>query len=1149
MATNPQHAHSGGDEGNEVPAASIQRSLNKSKSSVTNMMSDRMTVTGVSATGVVLIVFVPYAVFLLPPLMVMYFLWASRIQYRLPYRMPVEYNYFDYSLPKPGQQGIPSKFERGSGILLLGNEKTTGEMLFINRDDATRHMFCLGTTGSGKALSLDTLVLTEMGWKLNRDLVVGEKLFHPYFGNTKIESIHPQEEDQEAVRLWLADGRHAECSLDHLWSIVMVSRDAASQGAPSSEEKVMKAGDIGIFLGMYGDTVQAYIPLSRAYESVTPLPRSEDVVRMAQQGLGLVDEDFSVRGTESARRRFLAEFLSVRNQLHLIREHDKGLHIRCFDEPEAHKLRDIFWSLGGIAMITTKSDGTIWVMGNLPHLREIWPSAPDHLEDVLCYGNRIMEVETLGRSEPMQCIKVDRPDGLFMMENFIVTHNTELLLGIVSQSMMWSSGFIFIDGKGSADFYSRAWGLARRFGREDDLRLLNYTDSGSDPDAPAGNYTAQTNTMNPFAKGSPDQLINMIYSLMGNPSQGGDMWKGRAMALVSSAMRALCEMRDAGDILLDVQAIREFLPLGIGVRQEDGKGKRTANRIQSVDDVTEEQWEEIRKRGGLIELYLRALNNEFSSASLMALQAFFDTLPGFSLDKALNGAEQEGKASEQYSYLSMQLTQPLGQLADGFGNIFKTPLSEVDIFDVVFNRRILVVLLPALQKDKEELRNCGKLIIALLKMMMGSVLGPQIQGSTRELIDSSPTVSSSPLFAVLDEAGYYLVDGVDIILAQARSLAFSTVLAGQDMAAMQQVSKQIAQTASANARLLIVGATEDATETVDFVTRKIGSRKVAVSAGYQAQSGLLDTKYVDRMDVQFQDQDRVTKQQLQALGPGEFYYLFESVLVKANCFFTGSIRDEESCINRFLKIRGPNDRVPGLDQDRERAFLSAYQGIGIEIADAGKLAEKARSARGYSNGDFEDYVDDLVKAVRDADALLERISKVPDPKKVLDAHIATIIANQVEDDDEVSSDITADTPDDTQDDADQKNRLDMMDLPSKTRSKFASPQGKSVHKGLFGQDASERTAGLSRASREVSRGVMPGSGNATSDAPGGEREPLAQTMGEMENRASGSTTHAEQVMRGIGSPSNIPQPRAPKVPASYDVPGAKGQQKREKADG
>ena len=306
----------------------------------------------------------------------------------------------------------------------------------------------------------------------------------------------------------------------------------------------------------------------------------------------------------------------------------------------------------------------------------------------------------------------------------------------------------------------------------------------------------------------------------------------------------------------------------------------------------------------MIELYLRALRGEFSERSRLALKGFFDSLPGFNLHAALNGEPQEGKAVEQHGFLSMQLTRPLGSLADDFGHIFRTPFGEVDIEDVVLRRRILVVLLPALQKAPEEMRNCGKIVVSMLKMMMGRAAGSQLEGSKMSLVDARPTSSPSPFIAILDEAGYYMVKGIDTMMAQARSLGFMIIIAGQDMAAMQAVSPQIAETVAANARLTAAGATEDAQRTWSFLKNKFSSHTVPLASGRSARPGLFGSRWVERPDVSYAEQDRVRIGDLQKLREGEFYFLMESRLVKARVFHTGDNWTPWISMNKFLLIRG-----------------------------------------------------------------------------------------------------------------------------------------------------------------------------------------------------------------------------------------------------
>ena len=283
----------------------------------------------------------------------------------------------------------------------------------------------------------------------------------------------------------------------------------------------------------------------------------------------------------------------------------------------------------------------------------------------------------------------------------------------------------------------------------------------------------------------------------------------------------------------------------------------------------------------------------------------------------------------------MQTTKPLGSLADDFGHIFRTPLGEVDIEDCVLNRRILIALLPALQKAEEEQRNCGRIIVSNLKMCMAAVSGATLQGAFEEIIEADQTRSPSPFVCVLDEVGYYMVAGIDVMMAQARSLGFMIVLAGQDMAAMQKggpEKAQIAETAFANASCLAIGKTVDGGKTMDYIAKVVGEAQIAVASGYQAHHGLLGTRYMDRQDVTFQATPRLKVQDLQNLPPGQFYVLFDSKLELTRSFYVGEDFAPDFSVNRFLKVRGPLDRVPGLDQSVEIEFGQGLEDTAAAIA-------------------------------------------------------------------------------------------------------------------------------------------------------------------------------------------------------------------------
>ena len=79
---------------------------------------------------------------------------------------------------------------------------------------------------------------------------------------------------------------------------------------------------------------------------------------------------------------------------------------------------------------------------------------------------------------------------------------------------------------------------------------------------------------------------------------------------------------------------------------------------------------------------------------------------------------------EQHGFITMQLTRIFTSLADTYSHILRTNLAEVDLSDVVLNRRIFVcVLLPVLEKSPDELANLGKNYYCNAKSHDGSRFG------------------------------------------------------------------------------------------------------------------------------------------------------------------------------------------------------------------------------------------------------------------------------------------------------------------------------------------------------------------------------------------------------------------------------------------
>jgi intracellular multiplication protein IcmO len=392
-----------------------------------------------------------------------------------------------------------------------------------------------------------------------------------------------------------------------------------------------------------------------------------------------------------------------------------------------------------------------------------------------------------------------------------------------------------------------------------------------------------SNTLNPFAVGSSSMLAQLVVSLMDASAQtpDGDMWKGRAIAFVEALMKILVAMRDAGHILLDANTIRNYFDI---------------NRIEAMvlDKV-------FIRDGGLEPISLEGM----PPITMEPITNYLITLPGYNKEKK---GKQVSQVLEQHGFITMQLTRVFTSLADTYGHILRTKLAEVDLRDVVLNRRILVVLLPALEKSPDELSNLGKVIIASLKTMMAAGLGDEVEGEYRDLVQRKPTNAPSPYLCILDEYGYYAVKGFSVVPAQARSLGFSVVFAGQDLPAFQKASKEEAASIGANTNIKICMKLEDPLETWDFFMKSAGESYVTHVESFQADAKALTNSYMDTRSARLEKRARIDLLDLKEQRQGEAHVLFKSKIVRAKLFYADPKPVKVMRLNHFLKVDVPLDR-------------------------------------------------------------------------------------------------------------------------------------------------------------------------------------------------------------------------------------------------
>ncbi len=491
---------------------------------------------------------------------------------------------------------------------------------------------------------------------------------------------------------------------------------------------------------------------------------------------------------------------------------------------------------------------------------------------------------------------------------------TEGLKSLVSNALGWGSGFIYIDGKADTDLWSSLSSLARRFGRDDDLLVLNYMTGNTDNIVPS-------NTINPFSSGSASYLTNLMVSLMPEVQGDNAMWKDRAVALMAALMPVLTWQRNNQEKELNITALRDSLIF------------KNVIRLSRDTDIPE------RLRRGL--------------------RGYLDTLPGY-MDTAFNddGTEKTGPGSsqqdlstiyQQHGYLAMQFTRQLQSLADDYGYIFEQASADIDMTDVVLNRRILVVLIPALEKSADETANLGKILGSMLKGMMGSTLGSQVEGDTAQAIENKPTRAPTPFMAVFDEVGYYTTQGMAVMAAQARSLGFCLVFAAQDMPALEKRVKEEARSITGNCNLKIFGKLEDPTQTREFFEKTIGEAKVLEASSQKKDKGIIGSSYGEGDQVSLVSKAKASYGELKSFREGEAILSFGDVVIKGRIFYSNPSGIKSLRVNKFIAI-------PHHDPDNRRssqgveAVLERFREKGWSAENSNKPVETSKEISALAKG-------------------------------------------------------------------------------------------------------------------------------------------------------------------------------------------------------
>jgi intracellular multiplication protein IcmO len=387
----------------------------------------------------------------------------------------------------------------------------------------------------------------------------------------------------------------------------------------------------------------------------------------------------------------------------------------------------------------------------------------------------------------------------------------------VAEFILWSQisrggGYIFIDPKLDHSQRNKMYYMAKILGREDEFYVINVGDP------------ANSNTYNPILSGDPDEvasrLMNLIPSTESNA--GADHYKqtaSYALTVIIAGLKRANKLYTFGDLSILLQS---------------------SQAIESLMRIIPESAE---KRS--LEIFLDQYRKRTKEGSQIDTDR---------LKTALGG-----------------IAGRIAMFAQGkFGEVFNTVTPDVNLYDVVINKKMLYVMLPTMGKDISAL-NLGKLVISDLRSACSSL---------QELPESERPYP--PCIALLDEFNSIVNEGISRLFEQARSAGIALLPCFQSFGGLRRVSPDFAEQIIQNTWIKVIFkfGSKEAEEASELFGKFIGiQRSLAFSQSESSGSQLLrtDPNATDSdgagMGETFKEQEelRVSPDKIRALGMGEAF--------------------------------------------------------------------------------------------------------------------------------------------------------------------------------------------------------------------------------------------------------------------------------------
>lgn len=437
---------------------------------------------------------------------------------------------------------------------------------------------------------------------------------------------------------------------------------------------------------------------------------------------------------------------------------------------------------------------------------------------------------------------------------------TTTIRTVAESFMKLGGGFCFIDGKADVtDTYKILYEIVCNTDREEDLLVLNFLNPN------------QSHSFNFLLEGEPDFLAEVMVGLC--KDAGGDQayWQGKAKMLMKTILSVLIFMRDNPatfpEFRINIVAIKRYLILNNLKELFFDQRIPFYWNCPGCPDFDQNQIGECKK-GGFCDKKGNLVKQRLSS--------YLQEL-GVDLSQNSRAAQKSPAAAEaerQHGFYVQQWGEPLDLVVGAFGKIFNAEYPDINIKDVVTNSRVLIVLLPSLSYSPSTLQSLGRIVLNTFKIALTTGLGKDIEGNVDEItMKVKSNRPSVPFMLIADEYGSYAVEGIDTLLAQARSLGMGIMISVQELASLLKASEVDAKRMIANTNLKFFMKIEDS-DTAEYIAKRAG-KEYFMLGGVTSDGGAVFQKQ-GNFDGQYsyQEHERLEARDLTSLEVGEGYVIY-----------------------------------------------------------------------------------------------------------------------------------------------------------------------------------------------------------------------------------------------------------------------------------